>query len=151
MKKYILVSLSVLLLISSAFYVKKNDKTKINWVSLEEAYKLNQENPRKIFVDVYTNWCGWCKKMDRDTFSDPKVAEFVNENFYAVKLNAESQDKIIIKNDTTTAQMMARSMGVTGYPTIVYIKEDFKTIQAVPGYQKPEGFLENLKRVLAWK
>ncbi|MBK6264202.1 DUF255 domain-containing protein [Marivirga sp. S37H4] len=151
MKKYLVFSLLSVVLVSSAFITEPDKKSKINWLSLEEAYKLNKEYPRKIFVDVYTDWCGWCKKMDRDTFSDADVAEFVNENYYAVKLNAESKDKIIIGQDTTTSQMMARSMGVSGYPTIVYIKEDFKTIQAVPGYQKADAFLDTLKKVLEWK
>ncbi len=151
MKKHLIFSLLLVFLLSSAFIAEPDKKSKIKWLSLEEAYALNKENPRKIFVDVYTDWCGWCKKMDRDTFSDPDVAEFANENYYAVKLNAESKDYIIIDKDTSTAQMVARSMGVTGYPTIVYIKEDFKTIQAVPGYQKADAFLDTLKKVMEWK
>jgi thioredoxin-related protein len=126
------------------------EKNKIEWLSITEAYEMNQKEPRKIFVDVYTDWCGWCKKMDRDTFTDPDVVDYVNEHFYAVKLNAENKDQIIFKSDTTTQQMIARSMGVTGYPTIVYIKEDFKSIQAVPGYQKPDAFLKTLEQVKKW-
>ena len=94
MRKLILLPAIVLLIASSALVNKPEEKATIKWLTLEEAYKLNQKNPKKIFVDVYTNWCGWCKRMDRDTFQDAKVAEFVNENFYAVKLNAESQDKM---------------------------------------------------------
>jgi len=112
---------------------------------------MNQKEPRKIFVDVYTNWCGWCKKMDKETFSDPEVVEMVNEKFYAVKLNAENTEPITMAGDTTTAQMIARSMGVTGYPTIVYIKEDFKTIQPVPGYQNAKKFKDTLEKILEWK
>jgi thioredoxin-related protein len=137
----------------SAYSFKKevSNDIKINWLTIEEAYKLNQKEPRKIFIDVYTDWCGWCKKMDRDTFSDPKVAEFVTENFYAVKLNAEDTFNIQLADDPTTPQMIARSMGVSGYPTIVYMKEDFKTIHVVPGYQKAGDFLTNLENVLKWK
>lgn len=150
MRNSLIYLFTAAIIFSAAFNLKPEEKAKINWLTLEEAYQLNQENPRKIFVDVYTDWCGWCKKMDKDTFSDEKVAEYVNEHFYAVKLNAESQDKMIIKQDTITSQMMARSMGVSGYPTIVYIKEDFKTIQAVPGYQKADAFLKTLEKVKKW-
>lgn len=145
--------LIILSCIVSAFSLKSdpNEKKKIKWLSIEEAYELNKKEPRKIFIDVYTDWCGWCKKMDKDTFSDEKVAQFVNENFYAIKLNAENKDKIVLAQDTTTQQMIARSMGVSGYPTIVYMKEDFKTIHAVPGYQKADAFLTNLKNVLKWE
>jgi len=150
-KKYTLSSLLIIFILSAFTFNKTNNDDKaIHWLSIEEAYALNKEAPRKIFIDVYTDWCGWCKKMDKDTFSDPKVAKFVNENFYAVKLNAENRDKIIMAQDTTTQQMIARSMGVSGYPTIVYMKEDFKTIHVVPGYQKADAFLTNLKNVLKW-
>jgi thioredoxin-related protein len=152
--KITFVSIAFILLFVLPSFISKpiNTETKvINWVSITEAYQMNQKEPRKIFVDVYTNWCGWCKKMDKDTFTDPDVVDMVNEKFYAVKLNAENTDPIIMAGDTTTAQMIARSMGVSGYPTIVYIKEDFKTIQPVPGYQNAKKFKDTLEKILAWK
>jgi thiol:disulfide interchange protein len=54
---------------------------KIKWYTIEEVQKLNQENPKKIFIDVYTDWCGWCKKMDATTFQDPKIIKLLNEDF----------------------------------------------------------------------
>lgn len=151
MKNIIIAFLLIIGIAAVGFVNKPETEKKINWLSITEAYQLNQKEPRKIFVDVYTNWCGWCKKMDKDTFADPKVVDFVNENFYAVKLNAENTDPIIMAGDTTTAQMIARSMGVSGYPTIVYIKEDFRTIQPVSGYQNASKFLQSLEKVLEWK
>jgi thioredoxin-related protein len=151
-KSYFFILLFIALTLSAYSFKKEvNNDIKIKWLTIEEAYKLNQKEPRKIFIDVYTDWCGWCKKMDRDTFSDPKVAEFVTENFYAVKLNAEDTFSIQLADDPTTPQKIARSMGVSGYPTIVYMKEDFKTIHVVPGYQKAGDFLTNLENVLKWK
>lgn len=143
----------LILFISSSFISEPREKEKqeINWLSITEAYELNQKEPRKIFVDVYTNWCGWCKKMDRDTFTDPEVVEMVNEKFYAVKLNAEDTSPITMAGDTTTARMIARSMGVKSYPTIVYIQEDFKTIQPVPGYQDAKRFKKTLEAILEWE
>lgn len=152
--KNILLSIAALSLITLFSFISKPEQAEqqeINWLSITEAYELNQQEPKKIFVDVYTDWCGWCKKMDKSTFSDPKVIEMANKHFYAIKLNAENTDPIIMAGDTTTAQMIARSMGVSGYPTIVYIKEDFKTIQPVPGYQNANSFLKSLEKVLEWK
>ena len=68
----------------------------INWVSWEEAVELNQREPRKIVVDVYTEWCGWCKKMDKATFQNEQVAAYVNENYYAIKFDAEQKEEIRI-------------------------------------------------------
>src|SRR5690554_6170884 len=152
--KNILLSIAALALITLFSFISKPEQAEqneINWLSITEAYTLNQQEPKKIFVDVYTDWCGWCKKMDKSTFTDSKVIAMVNENFYAVKLNAENTDPIVMAGDTTTAQMIAHSMGVTGYPTIVYIKEDFKTIQPVAGYQNANNFLKSLEKVLEWK
>jgi len=152
--KTTLVTIASISLISIFSFISKpeiKEKKEINWLSITEAYTKNQEEPRKIFVDVYTNWCGWCKKMDKETFSDPEIVDLVNEKFYAVKLNAENTDPITMAGDTTTAQMIARSMGVSGYPTIVYIKEDFKTIQPVPGYQNAKKFKNTLEKILAWE
>ena len=62
----------------------------VNWVSFEEAEALMAKEPRKIMVDVYTKWCGPCKRMNSQTFGNPTLAKYINENYYAVKFDAES-------------------------------------------------------------
>lgn len=123
-----------------------NEGKKINWLTIEEAEKLTKENPRKIFVDVYTDWCGWCKKMDASTFADEEVIDYVNENYYAVKLDAESQDNISLKGINTTGSELARSFRVSSYPTIVFIDENFHNITPVPGFRKAKEFHSILKQ-----
>ena len=112
---------------------------------MEEAFAKNKKEPRKIFVDVYTDWCGWCKRMDKDTFSNAEVAEYVNSNYYAVKLNAESDRQFKLGEAAMTESQVARQLGVSGYPTVVFIHEDFRTIEPVPGYQQPAQFMQMLK------
>jgi thioredoxin-related protein len=147
-------ALFVVLVASVAYNFKKatdtselpsSTKAAINWVSLEEAEKLVKENPKKIFVDVYTNWCGWCKVMDRTTFSDPEIIEYVNENYYAVKLNAEDNAPIKFMGKTYTGPEITRAFKVTGFPTIVFLDEKLN-YQPVPGYQKPKPFMNILQK-----
>lgn len=117
---------------------KNNDG--INWLSIEEAQARGKKEPKKVFVDVYTNWCGFCKKMDANTFSNPEIIKYVNDHFYAVKLNAESKKLVTFNGTTLSEAELARAFRVTGYPTIVFIDETFRYIQPVPGYREPAEF-----------
>jgi thioredoxin-related protein len=123
---------------------------KINWLTLEEAYAQNLKEPRKIFVDVYTDWCGWCKRMDKETFANAGVAAYVNKNYYAVKLNAESDRSFELEGQKMTERQVAKQFGVRSFPTIVLIHEDFQKFQPVPGYRPAKDFkemLENFKAI----
>lgn len=120
----------------------------INWVSIEEADKLRQSEPRKILIDVYTDWCGWCKKMDATTFSDPELVKYVNENYYAVKLDAEQKEPITVGGKTYEFVPNGRRgyneianellQGKMSYPTIVFLDESMNMIQPLPGYRDAE-------------
>ena len=121
-------------------------ENKINWVSIEEAQDLVKENPRKVFIDIYAEWCGWCKVMDRKTFSDDKVSNYINENYYAVRIDAESQNKITFNGKELTVQDLVRSFKVQGLPTIVFIDENFKKVKPVAGYQNASQFLKSLEK-----
>jgi thioredoxin-related protein len=141
----LLILLALVLAVSTAFHAEKEEVDEIQWLTLEEAFVRNQKEPRRIFVDVYTDWCGWCKRMDKDTFGNKQVAQYVNEKYYAVKLNAESDRRFSLGQAEMTERQVARQFGVSGYPTVVFIYEDFRTIEAVPGYHKPDKFIEILK------
>lgn len=145
----VLLVITSLLSAFSFTSTKPEAKTEINWLSMEEAFELNQKEPRKIFVDVYTDWCGWCKRMDKDTFSNSDVATYVNNNYYAVKLNAESDRAFKLGKADMTERQVARQLGVSGYPTVVFIHEDFKTIEPVSGYQQPKQFMQMLQAFAA--
>src|SRR4249919_2233805 len=58
----------------------------VNWMSIDDVQVAMKKQPRKVWIDVYTDWCGWCKRMDKTTFSDPNVIRYMNKHFYAVKL-----------------------------------------------------------------
>ena len=117
----------------------------IKWMRFEEAIAANAKSPKMILVDVYTDWCGWCKKMDKDTFTDPRVVAHFKKNFYAVKLNAEDTKRSFpFMGKTFTEAEMAASMRVNSYPNFVVIEPGLQNIAQLPGYREPEAFLAGL-------
>ncbi len=130
----------------------------IQWMSIEEAVEKNQQEPRKIFVDVYTDWCGWCKKMDNSTFKDSTVVAYINKHFYAVKLNAETSDTIRIGDNIyvnpnpgkrRSSHQLARLFlqGNMVYPSYALFTEEMRSVMIAKGYMKTQKLLPILKFV----
>ncbi|HLF35120.1 MAG TPA: DUF255 domain-containing protein [Cyclobacteriaceae bacterium] len=138
----------------SLFSMDAFSQEKIQWYSIEQAEKLAKENPRKIFIDVYTDWCGWCKKMDATTFTDPRIVKLLNTHFYAVKLDGEGKEDVQFKDKSYKFipygrngynELAATLMnGQLSYPTSVYLDEKLNIIQPIPGYMT----VENLEPIL---
>jgi thioredoxin-related protein len=121
----------------------------ITWLKFEEAVAANQSNPKMLLVDVYTDWCGWCKKMDKETFTDPEVVKYVNENFYAVKLNAEDNERTFdFMGKKFSEAQMAASMRVRSYPNFVIIEPTLQNIAQLPGYRPADAFLEGINELI---
>jgi len=152
-RNIIILSLACLFSISAFAQKKIEEKaTAIKWYSFEEAMNKNTQFPKKkIFVDVYTDWCGWCKKMDATTFSNPLIIDYMNDNFYAVKLNAERKDSIIIdgklfinqnpggnRSTHQIAEMLLNNR--MSYPSYAFLDEMGRSITVVPGYIEAPAF-----------
>src|SRR5690242_17457474 len=90
---------------------KTSVESVVNWMTFEQAIEKSKTEKRAIFIDVYTDWCGWCKVMDKSTFNDPEVAKLLNEKFYAVKFNAEQREDVTFQG--TTFKFVAS--GQSGY------------------------------------
>jgi thioredoxin-related protein len=133
--------------ISSVSAQKLNEK--VRWYSLKEALELQKTHPRKIMIDVYTDWCIWCKRMDTLTFSHPVIANILNTRFYPVKFNAESSDSVVFGGqkfgyqtspggDRGTNQFAIALFQATrqqmGYPATAYFDESLQLINLRPGY-----------------
>ncbi len=148
-----MVIAAIIGLISGSFISKRTsqvakDEPAIQWMTIEQAEEACAKKPRKIFVDVYTDWCGWCKKMDASTFKDPEVVKYVNEKFYAVKMDAEDKNNIIFRgkvfkfNPPREANDLAITLlnGQMSYPTTVYLDEKLNVIQSLGGYVDGKQF-----------
>ena len=160
MKKIILYSmLAITCIITFAAFRNPAPVEKpvtLKWHTWEEAVELNKTKPKKIFVDVYTDWCGWCKRMDRSTFADEKVAAYMAANYYAVKLNAEQKADIKFNGEVFKFVDSGNGKGVhtlayalldgkMGYPSMVYLNEKYERIMISPGYKEAPDMLKELK------
>ena len=119
----------------------------VKWVKMENLDELLRTNPKPVFIDAYTDWCGWCKKMDKDTFMNPGIAKYLNELFHPVKFNAESKDPITFLNrefindgKAGRAHQLAVALlqGQMQYPTVVFLNEKGELLGPLPGYKLPD-------------
>ena len=149
MRRILAVGILILLLseISSAQEVK--------WYTIEQAIEMNRKEPKKLVVDVYTDWCVWCKVMDKNTFGNAIIAEYLNKKYYPVKFNAEQKENITIGDNTykfvaqgrrgyheLAAALLNNKMG---YPSVVFLDEQIRIIQPFQGYIKARQFDEIMR------
>lgn len=145
--KNLLYILVISLFINTGLIAQENA---IQWKSVNELEELQKKEPRKVLMDVYTTWCGPCKMMMRNTFSNAKVIEYINKHYYAVKFDAESGKDVTFKGNTYTnpsyvegkqgrksQHQFAKALGVSSYPTVIYMDENLDIIAPIKGYQTP--------------
>jgi thioredoxin-related protein len=117
------------------------------WKSFDAGLENAKASHKKILVDVYTDWCGWCKKMDKEVYSDSRVKEYLAKNFVTVKMNAEAEGTIHYKGKIYSPAQLASAFGVTGYPATLFLKDDSDPITLLPGYMEAPMFLHVLSFV----
>lgn len=151
MKKILLI----LFFFIGAFAAQAQD---INWMSLEEALVKQKRNPKPIFMDVYTDWCAPCKIMDRGTYQDPTVVDFISKNYYAVKFNAEGNEKVNVlgssfsnpgfdpdRKGRNSAHQLTKFLKVPGYPTMYVIDAKGIVKEMIEGPKEAEALIRALK------
>ena len=136
----------ILAMYSSASFAQSNP--------FNDALKNAKDDNKRVIVDIYTDWCGWCKKMDADSYGNKDIKKIVEENFVFVKLNAEGNNKIKYNGKDMTETDLAVLFQATGYPTTVFLEPDGKiieykydkvTMNNLPGYFKASDYKKILK------
>lgn len=128
----------------------------INWVGIEQAEKEMEKYPRKqLFIDFYTDWCGWCKKMDQSTFMEPEVVKHINENYIAIKFDAETQDDVVFRGKLYKYVKPTSGRGVNSfayfslkgrlsYPSYAVLNQNGETQKILIGFMPKETLIEGL-------
>ncbi len=131
-KAKIIVIMIVILLLAGAI-----NSYAVTWTyNLDSAMEEAKARQKPLMVDFYTDWCGWCKKLDSDTYTDKKVNELAG-NFICVKVNAD-------KNRAATLRY-----GINGFPTIIFLNSEGAVVDRLIGYQGPVPFAQIMEEVLA--
>lgn len=158
MKRILILMVAVLSIISCKEGEKQSltPTGEINWITMEEASQLKNSD-KQFIVDVYTEWCGWCKIMDKNTFTDEAFKQYISDKYYMVKFDAEQKAPIEFDGKTyewrkggrrgINALAIELLGGRMSYPTLVYLDKDLNKIKVSPGYKKPDQLLAELKQL----
>lgn len=129
---------------------EKSQAGELVWYRYDQGLQVAKSEKKPILVDFYTDWCGWCKKMDRDTYGNQEVIKLLKEQFVIVKVNAESKNSLEIKdtngNKKTEAQI-AREFKVSAFPITWFLRPTGEQITYVPGFYPADNFLPVLTTV----
>ncbi|MBP8034352.1 MAG: DUF255 domain-containing protein [Bacteroidia bacterium] len=137
--------------VSDNTYTEFHENSLVNWITFNEAYNKCKKNPRPIMIDIYTTWCGPCKMMSNQTFNNPEIAKYINDNFYAVKFDAESKDSVkfdkyvFVSSDNSNPKaphQFAASIldNQLAYPSIVFLNNQIQRLDILKGFMPPKTF-----------
>ncbi|MBI2619748.1 MAG: DUF255 domain-containing protein [Ignavibacteriales bacterium] len=156
MKKpvFILISVVALVLAFGVLLTSQEGSSELpteslapDWRSFDEGIVLAGEENKKLLIDVYTDWCGWCKRMDSEVYSNTAVIAALDASFISIKLNAESSRELVYLGSRLTETQFASSAGVTGYPTTLFFHPDGRPLTRVPGFVSAEKFVSILNYI----
>jgi len=120
-------------------------KIKITWQTFDKGVELAKKEKKMLVLDIYTDWCHWCKVMDKDTYGNPEVIKYAQANLVMAKLNAETDKKFKFKEGNYTGQQLSMMFGVEGFPSTIFLNSEGEMITSVSGFIPADRFTLILK------
>jgi thiol:disulfide interchange protein len=105
-------------------------------ITYADALKQAAKEKKIVMIDFYTDWCGWCKRLDRDTYSSDELGKYADDNVIAIKINADDKGGV--------GSAFSNKLGISGFPTIVFFDADGKELHRVVGYKPAPGFMQEM-------
>ena len=147
MKRIAALSTLVVALATTAAFAAAPVANSPDWRAWNDGMKQASTTGRPVIVDVYTNWCGWCRRMDKDVYQQAEIADYLKRKFVTIKLNAEAQDGARWQGRDYTSQDLSQQFRVSGYPTTIFLRSTGEHMANVPGYVPADRFLLLLRYV----
>jgi len=117
------------------------------WKAWDQGLDEAKASGRPVIVDVYTDWCGWCRRMEAQVYAKPEIRDYLREKFVLVKLDAEAADAARYEGKAFTSRSLAARFGVSGYPTTIFLRPGGEHLVSVPGYVAADRFLLVLRYI----
>ncbi|MFO7964160.1 MAG: DUF255 domain-containing protein [Desulfobacterales bacterium] len=125
----------ILLILMSACSESVSSNERVKWHSYDAGMRQSEAEGKNVLISFYADWCTFCEKMEKETFKEPAIAKFLNENFISIKVDTEKEAEV------------ARKYFVRGLPMTWFLEPGGEKISSLPGYIPPEMFLQILKYI----
>ena len=136
----VLIGSALIVVLAIPNPVRSGEKSKLQWLTFDRGITEARNSGRKILVDVYTDWCGWCKKMDAETYNEKSVSDYLRSHYVLIRLNAESDARLTYNGKAFSERELASAFGISGYPTTLFLQSNGEPITRYPGYAEAGRF-----------
>lgn len=148
-----IIALILVALGAVSFAYKSEPAEELSWKNWNDGYQKVKAEGKIGLIDVYTDWCGWCKRMDRDTYANKGIIDKINKNFVPIKFNPEQQGVYYIDSTQYSGPQLYAMLSnnrPSGYPTTYFLipKGDVMYVERVAGYQGPDNFGATLDKII---
>jgi len=150
--KKITFGLFILFIMGSFVPAKKTITVELKWYDWNEGVIKARNEGKIALIDTYTDWCHWCKVMDKNTYTNEAVIALINRDFVPIKFNPELDKKYINGSDTLSGRELLGALSggnASGYPTTYFYLTKKNLLYAEAGYIEPVAFETKLKNMVA--